>query len=406
MPQLHELVTARQTALPTTHWPHGNTLRAIQHGMAKEAQAENHMTETLSKDLAGLVERCGAFMTLVNGVDGMYCNAAKGHLGAHRYTFDSFVSQHAVAEPQVTEEAQRLATKLLAAPPPQWQYAEIQDLAKRVLAAPVAPQKLTHKLVRDAVMSVWPDKLAYPGDLFFVQLRLALITLFAGREQSIKVNGMTKEEMFQRLETLETPPLAPPPQVLQNAIEFHKAGQIPVNAPTCDKCGKLFLDCICKHAPGEQPQVAHNVNPETDRCVRCGKNRFKREQYPNCMTTGDYVTKWQAEKAERAAPPVQERERDEAICRDCGANYHHTAGQCIDNLKAALATAAKQAREGDVRWLLYVGGVDHETLLDILKGDTSAADGDVDVDVEFADLQRALATQPAQQPAKGERWER
>ena len=30
-----------------------------------------------------------------------------------------------------------------------------------------------------------------------------------------------------------------------NVREFAKPGQIPVNAPTCDKCGKIFLDCQC-----------------------------------------------------------------------------------------------------------------------------------------------------------------
>lgn len=41
--------------------------------------------------------------------------------------------------------------------------------------------------------------------------------------------------------------------------------------------------------------LAHDVNPATDRCVRCGRNRFNRDQQPYCMTTGDYVQKWQEE---------------------------------------------------------------------------------------------------------------
>lgn len=32
-------------------------------------------------------------------------------------------------------------------------------------------------------------------------------------------------------------------------LEFHKPGQIPVNAPMCDRCGKIFLDCKCDQAP-------------------------------------------------------------------------------------------------------------------------------------------------------------
>lgn len=30
---------------------------------------------------------------------------------------------------------------------------------------------------------------------------------------------------------------------------LHKPGQIPVNMPGCDKCGKFFLDCHCSPAP-------------------------------------------------------------------------------------------------------------------------------------------------------------
>ena len=44
--------------------------------------------------------------------------------------------------------------------------------------------------------------------------------------------------------------------------------------------------------------MQHNINPVTDRCVRCGRNGFNRNNQPNCMTTGDYVEKWNAEEAE------------------------------------------------------------------------------------------------------------
>lgn len=48
-----------------------------------------------------------------------------------------------VAQP---EGAISLATRLLAVLPPQWQYSEIQDLAKRVLAAPAVTESSTHIL--------------------------------------------------------------------------------------------------------------------------------------------------------------------------------------------------------------------------------------------------------------------
>lgn len=41
---------------------------------------------------------------------------------------------------------------------------------------------------------------------------------------------------------------------------------------------------------GEGP--AHNVNPQTDRCIRCGRNAFNRKNHPICMTA-DYIEKCQ-----------------------------------------------------------------------------------------------------------------
>lgn len=41
--------------------------------------------------------------------------------------------------------------------------------------------------------------------------------------------------------------------------------------------------------------VEHNVNPQTDKCVRCGRNSFNRKHRPECLTTGDYVEKWSKE---------------------------------------------------------------------------------------------------------------
>lgn len=64
--------------------------------------------------------------------------------------------------------------------------------------------------------------------------------------------------------------------------------------------------------------LAHDVNPATDRCVRCGRNRFNRDQQPHCMTTGDYVQKWQEEdevrrEAASASPAPTPDERDERL---------------------------------------------------------------------------------------------
>jgi hypothetical protein len=39
----------------------------------------------------------------------------------------------------------------------------------------------------------------------------------------------------------------------------------------------------------------HDINPQTNRCVRCGRNAFNRNVQPVCMTTGDYVEKWNLE---------------------------------------------------------------------------------------------------------------
>jgi hypothetical protein len=57
--------------------------------------------------------------------------------------------------------------------------------------------------------------------------------------------------------------------------EFHKPGQIPVNAPTCDKCGKIFLDCQCGRDEGQAAlrDLLNNLScscmPIHDFCPRC-----------------------------------------------------------------------------------------------------------------------------------------
>jgi hypothetical protein len=50
----------------------------------------------------------------------------------------------------------------------------------------------------------------------------------------------------------------------------------------------------------------HTVNPVTDRCVRCGRNAFNRKNHPLCMTTGDYVEKWNLEEDNRKATEPEE----------------------------------------------------------------------------------------------------
>lgn len=49
---------------------------------------------------------------------------------------------------------------------------------------------------------------------------------------------------------------------MNSPVEIHKSGQIPVNAPTCDRCGKMFIDCKCSTA--HDPLLASSIAVDVD----------------------------------------------------------------------------------------------------------------------------------------------
>ena len=49
---------------------------------------------------------------------------------------------------------------------------------------------------------------------------------------------------------------------MNGVAEIHKPGQIPVNVPTCEICGKIFLECKCDEAVFLAPRIAVDVDWE------------------------------------------------------------------------------------------------------------------------------------------------
>ena len=123
-----------------------------------------------------------------------------------------------------------------------------------------------------------------------------------------------------------------------------------------------------------------------------------------------------ASEAERAPDLVIRRLPDwnyaaflnqtDASCIAIGTTEQEARNNGMRELLKGYAERAAGVRAGlemAVKWLLYVGGVDHETLLDILR-ESLAPEDDVDVKAEFTDLQRALIPQPAAPASSGPEW--
>lgn len=89
----------------------------------------------------------------------------------------------------------------------------------------------------------------------------------------------------------------------------------------------------------------HSVNPTTDRCVMCGRNRFNRERTPNCDVKWHSATPERVLEAPAAPTTILPRESPEAETLGIGGSHGSRAPASTTAPASTPGLSAERERE-------------------------------------------------------------